>query len=88
VGRSSLLIIPRRSHGTHDAQVQEASRSMVRGKSLKKGPSEMAGIAFVSEGVANQVDCRATMVADLTTKTKPPPSGRSIFLTKRKCLGI
>jgi hypothetical protein len=38
-----------------DAQEQEASRSMIRGKSSQTGPSEMVGIAFVSEGAANQL---------------------------------
>jgi hypothetical protein len=68
-----------------DAQEQEASRSMIRVKSSKKAPSEMAGIAFVSEGAANQVDWRAAMVADPIAKTKPPPCGGSTFLTKREC---
>jgi hypothetical protein len=40
-----------------DTQEQEASRSMFKGsKSSKKGPNEMAEIAFVSEGATNQVD--------------------------------
>jgi hypothetical protein len=30
-----------------DAQEQEASRSIIKGKSSKQGPSEMPGIAFV-----------------------------------------
>ena len=47
--------------------------------------SEMAWIAFVSEGATNQVDWRATMVADLITKIEPPSSGRSTFLAKREC---
>jgi len=54
-------------------------------KSSKKGPSEMAGIAFVSEGASNKVDWRATMVADLTAKAGPPLGGRSTFLAKREC---
>jgi hypothetical protein len=33
-----------------DAQEQEASRSIIRGKSSQQGLSEMAGIAFMSEG--------------------------------------
>jgi hypothetical protein len=36
-----------------DAREQEASRSMIRGKSSKKDPSKMAGIAFCLEGAAN-----------------------------------
>jgi hypothetical protein len=32
-----------------DAQEQEASRRMIKGKSSQTGPSEMAGIAFMSE---------------------------------------
>jgi hypothetical protein len=69
-----------------DAQEQEASRSMFNGnKSLKKGLNEMARIVFCSEGVANQVDCRVAMVADMIAKTEPPSGGRSTFLTKRKC---
>jgi hypothetical protein len=58
---------------------------MIRGKSSKMGPSEMAGIAFVSEGATNQVDWRATMVSDLTRKTEPPLGGGSTFLAKREC---
>jgi hypothetical protein len=58
---------------------------MIRGKSSKMGLSEMEGIAFVSEGETNQVDWRATMVADLVAKTEPHPGGRSTFLTKREC---
>jgi hypothetical protein len=50
---------------------KEASRSMIRGKSSKMGPSEMAGIDFCSEGETNQVDWRETMVADLVVKTEP-----------------
>jgi hypothetical protein len=68
-----------------DAQEQEASRSMIKGKSSKTGSSEMAGITSVSEGAANQVDWRATMVVDLTMKIEPPPGGRSTFLAKREC---
>jgi hypothetical protein len=45
----------------------------------------MEGIAFVSEGAANQVDWRAGMVADLIAKIEPPPGGRSTFLAKREC---
>jgi hypothetical protein len=45
----------------------------------------MAGITFVLEGVANQVDWRIAMVADLIEKTKPPPGGGITFLTKREC---
>jgi hypothetical protein len=55
-----------------DAQEQEASRSMIKGKSSHTGPSEMAGIVFVSEGAANQVDWREGMVADLIAKIEPP----------------
>jgi hypothetical protein len=68
-----------------DAQEQEASRSMIRGKSLKQGLNEMAGIDFISEGAANRVDWRGTMIADLIAKTKPPPGGRSTFLAKTEC---
>jgi hypothetical protein len=39
-----------------DAQKQEASRSIGRGQVFEQGLSEMAGIASVSEGAANQVD--------------------------------
>jgi hypothetical protein len=49
------------------------------------GPSEMAGIAFVSEGAANQVNWRATMVSYLTRITDSPLGGGSTFLTKREC---
>jgi hypothetical protein len=63
-----------------DAQEQEASRSMIRGKSSQTGPSEMVGIAFVSEGAA-----RDGKVADLIAKIEPPASGRSTFLAKREC---
>jgi len=58
---------------------------MIIGKSLKMGPSEMARIAFISEGAANRLDWRATMVADLIAKTETPPGGRSTFLAKREC---
>jgi hypothetical protein len=68
-----------------DAQEEEVSRSMTKGKSLKTGMTKMAGIAFVSEGAANRVVWRAAMVANLITKTEPPPSGRSTFLAKREC---
>jgi hypothetical protein len=54
-------------------------------KSSKMGPSEMAGIAFVSKGPTNHVDWRAAMVADLVAKTEPPPGGGSTFLAKREC---
>jgi hypothetical protein len=63
-----------------DAQGQEASRSMIIGKSSQTGPSEMAGITFVLEGATI-----AGKVTDLIVKIKPPPSGRSTFLTKREC---
>jgi hypothetical protein len=70
----------------HNAQEQEASRSMFKGsKSSKKGSNEMAGIAFDSEGAVDQVDWRASMVADMVAKTKPPLGGGSTFLAKRKC---
>jgi hypothetical protein len=49
------------------------------------GPSEMAGIAFVSEGAANQVNWRATMVSYLIRITESPLGGGSTFLTKREC---
>jgi hypothetical protein len=65
--------------------MQEAYRSMIRGKSSKKGPSEMERIDFILEGAIDSVDWRATMVADLTVKVEPPPGGRSTFLTKREC---
>jgi hypothetical protein len=68
-----------------DAQEQDPSRSMIRGKSSKKGPSDMAGITFVSEGATNQLDWKAGMVADLAMKTGPPLGGRSTFLPKREC---
>ena len=58
---------------------------MIRGKSSKMGPSEMAGIAFVSEGAANQVNWRATMVSYLKRITESPLGGGSTFLTKREC---
>jgi hypothetical protein len=67
----------------HDALEQEASRSMFKGsKSSKKGPKEMAGIAFASEGATNQVDWRAAMVANMITKKEPTPGGRSTLLPK------
>jgi hypothetical protein len=37
-----------------DAHDQEASRTMIKGKSSKKGSSEMDGLAFVSKGAANR----------------------------------
>jgi hypothetical protein len=52
-------------------------------KSSKMGPSEMTRIAFVLEGVTNQVDWIATMVADMIAKTEPPLGGRNTFLAKR-----
>jgi hypothetical protein len=58
---------------------------MIKGKSSKKGPSEMEGIVFISKGATNRVDWRAAMVADLIAKTEPPPDGRSSFFTKREC---
>jgi hypothetical protein len=58
---------------------------MIKGKSSKMGPSEMAMIAFISKGAANQVDWRAAMVANLTTKTEPPTSGGSTYLAKSEC---
>jgi hypothetical protein len=58
---------------------------MIRGKSSKKGLSEMAWIDFGSEGGDNQVDWRSTMVADLIEKIWTPPGGRSTFLAKREC---
>jgi hypothetical protein len=64
-----------------DAQEQEASRSIIRGKSSQTGPSESAGIAFKSEGAA-RVDSK---VAALIAKIEPSPSGRSTFLAKREC---
>jgi hypothetical protein len=67
------------------AQEQETSRSMIRGKSSQKGPSKMAGITFVSEGVSNQVDWREGMVVDLIVKVETPPGGRSTFLSRREC---
>jgi hypothetical protein len=48
-------------------------------------PSEMAGIAFMSEGAANQVDWRAAMVADRIAKTESLPESGSTFLAKREC---
>jgi hypothetical protein len=88
VGRSSLPSLSKKKSWyemtMQDAQKQEASRS-IGNKSSKTGPSEMAGIAFVSEGATNQVDWRATMVADLIAKTEPPPGGGSTFLAKREC---
>jgi hypothetical protein len=58
---------------------------MIKGKSSKQGPSEMAGIAFVSKRAMNQVDWRAGMIANLIAKIEPPPGGRSTFLTKEEC---
>jgi hypothetical protein len=57
---------------------------MIKRKSSKKGLSEMARIAFISKGEANKVDRTASMVVNLTRKTKPPPGGRSTFLAKRE----
>jgi hypothetical protein len=68
-----------------DAQEQEASRSIIRGKSSEQGLSKMAGIAFVSEGAANQEDWRAAMVADMVAKTESLPESGSTFLAKREC---
>jgi hypothetical protein len=68
-----------------NAQEQEASKSMFKGKSSKKGRSKIARIAFISERAANQMDWRAAIVADLIAKTEPPLGGRSTFLTKREC---
>jgi hypothetical protein len=68
-----------------DAHEQEDSRSMFRGKSSKKGLSEMAGITFCSEGATNHVDWRVAMLVDLKTKTEPPPGGGSTFHAKREC---
>jgi hypothetical protein len=62
-----------------------ASRSMIKGKFSAKGLSKMARIVFVSEGVANRVDWRVAIVADLIAKTEPPLGGRSTFLGKREC---
>jgi hypothetical protein len=45
-----------------DAQEHEASRSMIKCKSLKMGLSEMIGIVFVSKGTTNQVDWRETKI--------------------------
>jgi hypothetical protein len=56
---------------------------MISGNSSKIGPSKMAGIYFISEGSSNHVDWRASMITDLTVKTKPHPGGRSTFLIKR-----
>jgi hypothetical protein len=67
------------------AQEKEAFRSMIKEKSLMMGPSEMARIVFASEGATNHVYWKATMVVDLTTKTEPPPGGRTTFLAKREC---
>jgi hypothetical protein len=39
-------------------------------KPLKKGLSEMEGIAFVSKGAVNQVDWREAMLADLLVKDR------------------
>jgi hypothetical protein len=50
---------------TQDAQEKEASKSMICWKYLKTGSSKMVGIAFVSEGEANQVDWRIVVVAYL-----------------------
>ena len=58
---------------------------MIRGKSLKKGPSEMVRITFFSEGASNQVDWRVAMVSYLIAKTEPPLGDRSTFLAKREC---
>jgi hypothetical protein len=58
---------------------------MFKAKSSKKGPSEMAGIDFVSEGAIDQVDWRAAIIADMVAKTKPPLGSRSTFLAKREC---
>jgi hypothetical protein len=70
---------------TQDAQAQEASRSMFKGMYSKKGLSEMEGISFVSEGAAEQVDWRASMVANLKAKTEPPPGVGSSSLTMSEC---
>jgi hypothetical protein len=46
-------------------QEQEAFRGMIIGKSSKMGPSEMAGITFMSKGATNQMDWREGMVVDM-----------------------
>jgi hypothetical protein len=58
---------------------------MFKGKSSKKGPNEMVGIAFVSKRAANQVDWKASMVVDIIAKTEPLPGDGTTFLTKREC---
>jgi hypothetical protein len=55
-----------------DAQKQEASRSIFKGKYLKKDPNEMVEIAFYSEQEVDQVDWRAAMVEDMVVNTNPP----------------
>jgi hypothetical protein len=63
-----------------DAQEQEASWSMIRGKYLQTGLSKTTGITFVLEGAT-----KASKVADLIETIEPPPSGISTFFAKREC---
>jgi hypothetical protein len=58
---------------------------MIRGKSSKMGLSEMAGIAFVSEGANQSGGLERNHGSDLVAKTEPTPGGRSTFLAKREC---
>jgi len=53
--------------------------------SLKKGSNEVAGIALCSEGATDQVNWRATLVADMIAKIEPPLGGGSTFVPKREC---
>jgi hypothetical protein len=69
-----------------DAQKKEASWTMFKGSdSSKIGPSEMERITYVLEGVDDQVDWRASMVAYMVVKTKSHSRGRNTFLAKREC---
>jgi hypothetical protein len=68
-----------------DAQKREASRSRV---SSKMGSLHIAEFASVTQGVANQVDWRATVVADPVWEAKQLPGdigvGENTSLAKRE----
>ena len=58
---------------------------MIRGKYMNIGLSEMEGIAFLLEGIANQVDWRESILMNLLAKMDKNPGERSTFLSKREC---
>jgi hypothetical protein len=57
---------------------------MFKGKSSKKGPNDMVGITFYSEGAIDYVDWSTNMVADMITKIDSPLGGGSTFIAKRE----